>query len=77
MEFLTAIAAVRRIIVIILGDIGDIDNLDHDLRCYLRNNTYIEMDDPRFFERLSRALRYPDDYTRNLLIAEPIDINES
>lgn len=45
-----------RIIVILLQDIGNVENLDPDIRDYLRLNTYVEWGDRWFWSKLKYAL---------------------
>lgn len=45
----------RKVIIILLGDLPSKD-LDPDIRLYLKNHTYINCDDKKFWEKLRYAL---------------------
>lgn len=50
-----------RIIIIKYGELTDVSGLDKELRAYLKMNTYLEFDDPRFWQRLRYALPHKND----------------
>lgn len=46
----------NRLIIVKLGDIGDIHTLDATIRSYIRSHTYIESNDRWFWEKIRYAL---------------------
>lgn len=67
LEYRIAFGASRRLVPILVEDLGHHGKLDDELKCYLNKNSnrFLRWGDPKFFDKLSTRLRFPDDYAQD------------
>ena len=61
---------IARVIIVVYGEIRLMENLDSEIKLYLKMNTYVEWGDPLFWEKIKRALSHPQKFDNAKLIVQ-------